>query len=69
MTVSVSAPADASAHWDYANPGGGVHDVVDCSVADLAIRIERPGRDVLELAAPSRAVYELGGPAHGAASI
>jgi hypothetical protein len=63
VTASVSAPAEAFARWDYANPDGGVHDVVNCSVADLAIRIERPGGDVLELAAPSRAVYELGVPA------
>lgn len=67
VTASVSAPADAFARWDYANPDGGMHDVVNCSVADLAIRVERPGQDVLELAAPSRAVYELGVPAHASA--
>lgn len=63
VTVAVSAPAEAFAHWDYANPDGGVHDVANCSVADLAIRIERPGKDVVELSAPGRAVYELGVPA------
>jgi hypothetical protein len=66
VTASGSAPADAFAHWDYSNPGGGAHDVVNCSVADLAIRVERPGRDVIELTAPNRAVYELGVPAHEA---
>jgi hypothetical protein len=68
VTASVSAPAVAFAHWDYANPGGAMHDVVNCSVADLAIRVERPGHDVLDLIAPGRAVYELGVPAHGAAT-
>jgi hypothetical protein len=68
VTASVSAPTEAFSRWDYANPDGRVHDVVNCSVADLAIRVERPGRDVLELIAPSRAVYELGVPAHGAGS-
>jgi hypothetical protein len=60
VIASVSAPADAFAEWDYADPDGGRHRVVNCSVADLAIRVERPGRDVLELAAPGRAAYELG---------
>lgn len=64
VTASVSAPPEAFAHWDYANPDGGMHDVVNCSVADLALRVERPGRDVVELVAPGRAVYELGVPAH-----
>jgi hypothetical protein len=66
VTASVSAPAEAFARWDYANPGGGMHDVVNCSVADLALRVERPGRDVLELTAASRAVYELGRPVDAA---
>jgi hypothetical protein len=60
VTLSVSAPAEAFARWDYAGPGGGVHHVVNCSVADLAVRVERPGRDVMELSAPGRAAYELG---------
>ena len=64
VTVSVSAPADALARWDYANPAGGLHDVVNCSVADLAVRVERPGTGVVEISAPARAVYELGVPAH-----
>jgi hypothetical protein len=68
VTASVSAPAETFARWDYANPDGGMHDVVNCSVADLAVRVERPGRDVVELTAPTRAVYELGVPAHGGAS-
>ena len=63
VTASVSAPAEAFARWDYANPDGGMHDVVNCSVADLQLRVERPGGDVAELTAPSRAVYELGVPA------
>jgi hypothetical protein len=64
VTASVSAPPEACARWDYANPGGGIHEVVNCSVADLALRVERPGHDVVELTAASRAVYELGVPAH-----
>jgi hypothetical protein len=62
VSASVSAPHDAFATWDYANPDGQEHRVRNCSVADLAVRVERSGRPPLELTAPGRAVYEWGRP-------
>ncbi len=60
VTASISAPPAAFARWDYAGPAGSTSDVVNCSVADLTVRVERPGRETVELTAPGRAVYELG---------
>lgn len=60
VTASAAAPADAFAEWDYASPDGSPHRVVNCSVADLTVRVERSGADPLELTAPHRAAYELG---------
>lgn len=60
VTASVAAPDEAFASWDYANPDGCEHRVRNCSVADLAVRVERPGQAPVELAAPGRAAYEWG---------
>jgi hypothetical protein len=61
LTVSGSAPASAFVAWDYADPGGGVRRVRNCSVADLAVRLTRRGAPVLQLSGPSRGVLESGG--------
>jgi hypothetical protein len=60
VTATAAAPADAFVEWDYANPDGSMHRVVNCSVADLALRVERRGAAPVELTAPARAAYELG---------
>jgi hypothetical protein len=60
VTATAAAPADAFAAWDYAGPAGPDHRVVNCSVADLSVCVERPGAEPVRLAAPARAVYELG---------
>jgi hypothetical protein len=60
VAVSVSAPGEAFARWDYANPDGAVHQVVNCSVADLSLRVTRDGRPPVELSAPAGGVYEFG---------
>jgi hypothetical protein len=60
VTASASAPDQAFAAWDYANPDGSRHRVRNCSVADLAVRVERRGHRPVELAAPGRAAYEWG---------
>lgn len=60
VTTSVAAPDGAFASWNYANPDGSEHRVRNCSVADLVVRVERPGRAPVELAAPGRAAYEWG---------
>jgi hypothetical protein len=60
LSASVAAPPEAFVEWDYANPDGSVHRVVNCSVADLDLRVERPGRPPVLLTAAGRAAYELG---------
>jgi hypothetical protein len=60
VTATVAAPAASFVEWDYANPDGSMHRVVNCSVADLTVRVERRGAAPVELTAPARAAYELG---------
>jgi hypothetical protein len=60
VIASGSAPAWAFASWDYPSPRGADSRVVHCSVADLSVRVERPGQEPLELVAAERAAYELG---------
>jgi hypothetical protein len=56
----VSAPAKDFVGWVYADPKGPEHHTVNCSVADLELTIERPGRPTRKLALPAGAAYELG---------
>lgn len=60
VTASVSAPRADFVDWDYANPDGSTHRVVNCSVADLSMTVARKGGDLVELRADGRAAYELG---------
>jgi hypothetical protein len=57
---TVRAPRKDLVGWVYADPGGGRHDTVNCSIADLRVVVRRPGRDPLELACAGGAAYELG---------
>jgi hypothetical protein len=56
----VSAPAKDFVGWIYADPKGPEHNTVNCSVADLELTVERPGRPARELSLPAGAAYELG---------
>lgn len=62
VSVDVSAPADAVASWDYPapDPARPPRDVVNCSVADVTLQIERSGRPVQRLTATASGVYERG---------
>lgn len=64
VTASVAAPPEAFVEWDYANPDGSMHRVVNCSVADLDLRVERRDGTPVALTAAGRAAYELGRPDH-----
>lgn len=57
---TVRAPADDTVAWIYADPDGGEHHSLNCSIAamELAAELEQ-GRDVA-LATGGGAVYELG---------
>ena len=58
----VEAPREAFVGWIYAdpNPKGGEHHTVNCSVADLELTVEQPGRPARQLTLPGGAAYELG---------
>jgi hypothetical protein len=56
----VSASAKDFVGWIYADPKGGEHHTVNCSVADLELTVEQPGRPSRQLTLPGGAAYELG---------
>jgi hypothetical protein len=57
---SVTAAAKDFVGWVYADPKGPEHNVVNCSIADLDLTVERKGREPLRLSLPGGAAYELG---------
>lgn len=56
----VEAPAERFVGWVYADPDGGEHHTVNCSIADMELRVERPGHKHVHLRVPRAAAYELG---------
>jgi hypothetical protein len=56
----VSAPVKDFVGWIYADPKGGEHHTVNCSVADLELTVEQPGQPARQLTLPGGAAYELG---------
>jgi hypothetical protein len=60
VVATASAPTEAFVAWDYANPDGSMHRVLNCSVADMRVRVERRGAEPVTLSGPHRAAYELG---------
>jgi hypothetical protein len=43
VEVNVEEPPDTAAGWRYADPDGGEHDVVNCSIASLTLSAYRRG--------------------------
>ena len=60
--ATVAAPLDQTVAFTYADPTarGGEHHVLNCSIAQVRLRVERPGRPALELASAHGGAYELG---------
>jgi hypothetical protein len=56
----VGAPLKDFVAWVYADPAGPEHNALNCSVADLELKIERPHKRHLKLEVPGAAAYELG---------
>jgi hypothetical protein len=56
----VSAPQKDFVGWVYADPKGPEHHTVNCSVSDLELMVERPGRPARKLTLAAGAAYELG---------
>jgi hypothetical protein len=60
VEARVEVPAASAAGWRYADPDGGEHDVVNCSVAALELTVSERGRAPRTLRTPHGAAYELG---------
>ncbi len=60
LECRVATPADGLAGWRYADPDGGEHDVVNCSVAKIALSAQLPGAGQVSLETEHGGAYELG---------
>lgn len=60
LTGEVSAARKDFVGWVYADPDGGEHHAVNCSVADLTAQVERRGEKPLPFIVEGGAAYELG---------
>jgi hypothetical protein len=60
VEAHINTPPGASAGWRYADPDGGEHDVVNCSIAALALNVRPRGEAARTLHTPQGAAYELG---------
>jgi hypothetical protein len=64
VEAHVDTPPGSSAEWRYSDPGvqgpDGEHDVVNCSVAALALNVRPPGEAATTLHTAHGAAYELG---------
>lgn len=58
--IAVRAPLEATVGWRYADPDGGEHDVVNCSIATMALTVEGAGLPPRTLDTAHGAAYELG---------
>jgi hypothetical protein len=56
----VAAPAKDFVGWVYADPKGPEHNVVNCSVADLELTVERKGQPARRLSLAGGGAYEFG---------
>lgn len=55
----VGAPRERFVSWIYAQPRGGEHQTVNCSIADMRLEVSRRGAPTVVLEASRRAAYEL----------
>jgi hypothetical protein len=62
LSVRAHAPLERTVAFAYADPAGGSHEVLNCSLAALRVRVQRPRRPPVELATGHGGGYELGGP-------
>jgi hypothetical protein len=60
LDIEATAPVEHSVGWVYADPGGGDHAVVNCSIADLWVAVRLANGVVRTLNATGTAAYEIG---------
>jgi hypothetical protein len=60
VRVTVVSPHGQTVAFRYADPSGGEHTALNCSIAEMHLRVERAGRPALELATAFGGAYELG---------
>jgi hypothetical protein len=61
LKVSATVPSGTAAGWRYADPDGGEHDVVNCSIASLHTEVVRGGTATSRvLSSRHGGVFELG---------
>lgn len=61
LDAHVEVPRDSSAGWRYADPDGGAHDVVNCSIASVELTVAEPGgASSRTLRTEHAGAYELG---------
>jgi hypothetical protein len=58
--AAVVAPEGQTVAFMYSDPAGGEHHALNCSICEVRLRVERPGRPALELATAFGGAYELG---------
>jgi hypothetical protein len=56
----VGAPSQRFVGWEYADPDGGGHNTVNCSIASMTLALELDGGAPVELHTDHGATYELG---------
>jgi hypothetical protein len=60
VEARVEVPPEAAAGWRYADPDGGEHDVVNCSIAHLAVNVHPREQAATILTSSHGGAYELG---------
>ncbi len=60
LGARVQVPAQAAAGWRYADPDGGEHQVVNCSVSALELDVALPSGESRTLRSEHGCAYELG---------
>jgi hypothetical protein len=56
---TVGAPGRSFVGWEYAQPAGAKRQTINCSIADLHLKVARPGAAPVTLELAAAAAYEL----------